>query len=230
MEDNNYPQSFNGQTNRNYAGRASSIMDPTHQGCLDTMAAMQHFHGPVTMWHQSQNQQPGLHAMSMMAQNPNHQHNSAAYSMMLQSHGQRYYQAPMKMLHQALQQAQGSQLFHASIACSKRFSEDEKQKLEKVFTDETQKPSTNRKRQLAEELGCPIPKVNVRWRATNRLESVLTSNYRTGSRTDEQGRNSCTESRPMKPVRQLILWPPKLRLLISKRKKPSTLRTASSTV
>ncbi|ROW11085.1 hypothetical protein VMCG_00976 [Cytospora schulzeri] len=124
------------------------------------MAAIQHFQNPMMMWHQSQTQQPSLNAMSMMAQAPNHQHNPAAYSMMLQSQSQRYYQAPMKMFHQALQQAQGSQLFHASIACSKRFSEEEKQKLERVFTDETQKPSTNRKRQLAEELGCPIPKVN----------------------------------------------------------------------
>ncbi|KAK7744195.1 hypothetical protein SLS53_003716 [Cytospora paraplurivora] len=77
---------------------------------------------------------------------------------MLQSHSQRYYHAPLKIFHQALQE--GSQLYHATIACSKRFSEEEKQKLERVFTDETQKPSTNRKRQLAEELGCPIPKVN----------------------------------------------------------------------
>lgn len=160
MEDNNYPQSFNGQTNHNHNVPTSSMMDPTHQHCLDTMAAIQHFQSPVMMWHQSQTQQANLNAMSMMAQAPSHQHNPAAYSMMLQSQGQRYYQAPMRMFHQALQQAQGSQLFHASIACSKRFSEEEKQKLEKVFTDETQKPSTNRKRQLAEELGCPIPKVN----------------------------------------------------------------------
>lgn len=161
MEDNNYPQPFNGQTNRNYAGRSPSIMNQTHQHCLDSMAAMQHFHAPVTMWHQSQAQQPSLNTMSIMAQAPNYQHNAAAYSMVLQSHSQRYQQAPMKGFHQALQQAQGSQLFHASIACSKRFSEEEKQKLEKVFTDETQKPTTNRKRQMAEELGCPIPKVNV---------------------------------------------------------------------
>lgn len=162
MGDNHYPQPFDGQANRNYAGRASSIMDSTHhQQCLDTMAAIQHLQGPVTMWHQSQAQQPSLNAMSMMAQAPSNQHNPAAFPMMLQSQGQRYYQAPMRMFHQALQQAQGSQLYHATIACSKRFSEEEKQKLEKVFTDETQKPSTNRKRQLAEELRCPGPKVNV---------------------------------------------------------------------
>ncbi|KUI60389.1 Homeobox-leucine zipper protein HOX14 [Cytospora mali] len=161
MEGNNYPQSFNGQTNRNYALQTSSIMDPTQQQhCLDTMAAIHHFQTPVTMWHQSQAQQPGLNAMSMMAQAPNHHLNPAVYPMMLQSQGQRNYQAPMRMFHQALQQAQGSQLYHATIACSKRFSEEEKQKLEKVFTDETQKPSTNRKRGLAEELGCPVPKVN----------------------------------------------------------------------
>lgn len=159
MGDNNYPQSFNGQTNRNYAVRASPIMDPTQQHFSETMAAMQHFQSPVSMWHQSRAQQPSLNAMSMMAPAPTHQHNHAAYSLMLQSQGQRYYHAPLKMFHQALQE--GSQLYHATIACSKRFSEEEKQKLEKVFTDETQKPSTNRKRQLAEELGCPVPKVNV---------------------------------------------------------------------
>ena len=136
------------------------MMDPRQQYCMESMAATQRYQTPVTMWQQAQSQHTNLDAMSMLQQAQNHQHNPG-FPMMLQSNGQRFYQPSMKMFHQALQQTQGSQLYHATIACSKRFSEEEKQKLEKVFTDETQKPSTSRKRQLAEELGCPVPKVNV---------------------------------------------------------------------
>lgn len=96
--------------------------------------------------------------MSMM---PN-QHSDAAALMMLQSQGLPYYPSlPNRYSPTMQQQSQNAQFYHASLASSKRFSEEEKQKLEKVFTDETQKPSTSRKRQLAEELGCPVPKVNV---------------------------------------------------------------------
>ncbi|CAN8098799.1 unnamed protein product [Discula destructiva] len=102
----------------------------------------------------------GATAMSMMGAN---QQSNAAALMMLQSQGLSYYSSPAKMFPpqmQQQQQSQNAQFYHASLASSKRFSEEEKQKLEKVFTDETQKPSTSRKRQLAEELGCPVPKVN----------------------------------------------------------------------
>ncbi|KAJ4394390.1 hypothetical protein N0V93_003607 [Gnomoniopsis smithogilvyi] len=92
-----------------------------------------------------------------MAQGQQH---SPATLMMLQSQGLSYYPAPVKMFSPTMQQSPNAQFYHASLASSKRFSEEEKQKLEKVFTDETQKPSTSRKRQLAEELGCPVPKVN----------------------------------------------------------------------
>lgn len=160
MGDNNFQQLFQEQASHEYNRRASSMMDPRQQHCMESMAAMQRYQTPVSMWQHAQSQQPNLDAMSMLQQAQSHQHNPA-FPMMLQSNGQRFYQPSMKMFHQALQQTQGSQLYHATIACSKRFSEEEKQKLEKVFTDETQKPSTSRKRQLAEELGCPVPKVNV---------------------------------------------------------------------
>lgn len=159
MGDSNFQQLFQEQTSHDYNRRASSMMDPRQQHCMESMAAMQRYQTPVTMWQQAQSQQPNLETMSMLQQVQSHPHNPG-FPMMLQSNGQRFYQPSMKMF-QALQQTQGSQLYHATIACSKRFSEEEKQKLEKVFTDETQKPSTSRKRQLAEELGCPVPKVNV---------------------------------------------------------------------
>lgn len=131
-----------------------------HPHSLDTMGSM-HYQNNLPMWHHVPSQPINLAAMSMVQQR-NQQHDPAAMSMMLQSQGLRYYPtAPVKMYAQAMQQPQNSQFYHASVACSKRFSEEEKQKLEKVFTDETQKPSTSRKRQLAEELGCPVPKVNV---------------------------------------------------------------------
>lgn len=222
MEDNNHQKSYDGQANRNYPIRASPMMDhPTHQQCLDSMAAIQQFQSPMAMWHQSRTQQPSMNAMSMMAQGPTHQHNTGPYSLMLQSHGQRYYHAPMKMFHQAM--PEGSQLYQATIACSKRFSEEEKQKLERVFTDETQKPTTNRKRQLAEDLGCPIPKVNVCLRANNHLHTALTSSHRTGSKTDGQGRNSCIGSKPMKPVKQQILRPQRPSVSALKRKNSTML-------
>lgn len=160
MGDNNFQHLFQEQASHDYNRRASSMMDPRQQHCMESMAAMQRYQTSVSMWQQAQSQQPSVDAMSMLQQAQSHQHNTA-FPMMLQSNGQRFYQPSMKMFHQALQQTQGSQLYHATIACSKRFSEEEKQKLEKVFTDETQKPSTSRKRQLAEELGCPVPKVNV---------------------------------------------------------------------
>lgn len=113
---------------------------------------------PLAMWQHMPNRQSNNSAMSMMAHDQQH---SAATLMMLQSQGLPYYPAPVKMFSPTMQQSQNAQFYHASLASSKRFSEEEKQKLEKVFTDETQKPSTSRKRQLAEELGCPVPKVNV---------------------------------------------------------------------
>lgn len=130
---------------------------------LDAMTAI-NYQNPMTMWHHAPPQQSNAAAaaMSMMSHSHSQPHNSAALSMMLQSPGLRHYYNPVKMFPPALQQTQDPQYYHASMACSKRFSEEEKQKLEKVFTDETQKPSTSRKRQLAEELGCPVPKVNVR--------------------------------------------------------------------
>ncbi|KAG8165415.1 hypothetical protein KVR01_005690 [Diaporthe batatas] len=156
MGDNNFQQMFQEQASHDYHRRASSMMDPRQQHCMESVAAMQRYQNPVTSWPQAQAQHTNLEAMSMLQQ----AQNNHGFPMMLQSNGQRFYQPSMKMFHQALQQTQGPQLYHATIACSKRFSEEEKQKLEKVFTDETQKPSTSRKRQLAEELGCPVPKVN----------------------------------------------------------------------
>lgn len=162
MGDNNFQQMFQEQTSHDYNRRASSMMDPRQQHFMESVAATQRYQTPVTMWQQAQSQHTNLDAMSMLQQ----AQSNPGFPMMLQSNGQRFYQPSMKMFHQALQQTQGSQLYHATIACSKRFSEEEKQKLEKVFTDETQKPSTSRKRQLAEELGCPVPKVNVRSNTT----------------------------------------------------------------
>lgn len=43
----------------------------------------------------------------------------------------------------------------------RRFTKEDKQRLEKAFVEESPKPSTSRKRQLAEELGCSLSKVNV---------------------------------------------------------------------
>jgi hypothetical protein len=157
MGDNNFQQMFQEHTTHGYNRRASSMMGPRQQHCMESVGAMQRYQNPVTMWQQAQAQQTNLDTMSMLQQ----AQNNPGFPIMLQSNGQRFYQPSMKMFHQSLQQTQGSQLYHATIACSKRFSEEEKQKLEKVFTDETQKPSTSRKRQLAGELGCPVPKVNV---------------------------------------------------------------------
>lgn len=190
MEDHSQQHSYHGLSNANLASRSLSVTEqpgrhlgvtashyqPTmsmapsqqslmavkpgqqHAHSMDTMGSM-HYQNHVPMWHHVPSQSPNIAAISMMQQNQ--QHDPAAMSMMLQSQGLRYYPAPVKMFSQAMQQPQNSQFYHASVACSKRFSEEEKQKLEKVFTDETQKPSTSRKRQLAEELGCPVPKVNV---------------------------------------------------------------------
>lgn len=129
---------------------------------LDSMGGAVHYQNPVSMWHHMPTQPSNLTTMSMMPQSQQHS-NAAALSMMLQSQqGLRYFPPSLKMFPPAMQQPQNAaQYYHASVICSKRFSEEEKQKLEKVFTDETQKPSTSRKRQLADELGCPIPKVNV---------------------------------------------------------------------
>lgn len=128
---------------------------------MDNMASM-HYQNPMDMWHASPQSSA---AMSMMSQPHNHPHQPGPFAMILQDAGLRdYYNATVKQLFSPAmqqQQQQNPQFYHASMACSKRFSEEEKQKLEKVFTDETQKPSTSRKRQLAEELGCPVPKVNV---------------------------------------------------------------------
>lgn len=116
----------------------------------------------MSMPHHAPPQQSNA-AMPMMSHPHTQPHNPTALPMMLQPPGLGYYNPPVQMFPTALQQAQDAQYqYHASIACSKRFSEEEKQKLEKVFTDESQKPSTSRKKQLAEELGCPNAKVNVR--------------------------------------------------------------------
>lgn len=157
---------------------------------LDHTGSM-HYQPPMNMWNPVPSQSPNVAAMSMMPQNQQH----STLSLLLQTQGLRYYPGPVKMFPTAMQQTQNSQFYHASVACSKRFSEDEKQKLEKVFTDETQKPSTSRKRQLAEELGCPVPKVNVGQPVTLRFGHLLTGDSRTGSRTAELGRNRSTESR-----------------------------------
>ncbi|PSR76554.1 hypothetical protein BD289DRAFT_486810 [Coniella lustricola] len=129
---------------------------------LDSMGGAVHYQNPVSMWHSMPTQQSNLTAMSMMPPQNQQHSNAAALSLMLQSQqGLRYFPTPLKMFPPTMQQPQGAaQYYHPSVICSKRFSEEEKQKLEKVFTDETQKPSTSRKRQLADELGCPIPKVN----------------------------------------------------------------------
>ncbi|KAJ4417091.1 hypothetical protein N0V82_006373 [Gnomoniopsis sp. IMI 355080] len=111
----------------------------------------------MAMWQHMPTRQTNNASMTMMAQGQQH---SPATLMMLQSQGLPYYPTPVKMFSPTMQQSQNAQFYHASLASSKRFSEEEKLKLEKVFTDETQKPSTSRKRQLAEELGCPVPKVN----------------------------------------------------------------------
>lgn len=189
MRDNNYPDSYHGVPNHNFASRSIPLTEQAGQHCPDNPVPVQYqsampmapthssslaaktsqhsmdhmspmpYQTAMTMWHQIPTQPSDLAAISMIPQTQ--QQNAASLSMMLQSQGLRYYPAPMKMFPSPLQQRQNSQFYHASVACSKRFSEEEKQKLEKVFTDETQKPSTSRKRQLAEELGCPIPKVNV---------------------------------------------------------------------
>lgn len=227
MGDNNFQQMFQEQTSHDFNRRASSMMDPRQQHCMESMAAMQRYQNPVTMWQQAQTQQPNLDAMSMLQQTQNHQPNPA-FPMMLQSNGQRFYQPSMKMF-QALQQNQGSQLYHATIACSKRFSEEEKQKLEKVFTDETQKPSTSRKRQLAEELGCPVPKVNVcSWSPPFRLYAN-TRCPRTGSKIGEPERSRCTGSRHTRPARQLIRQLRRPTWLNLRRTTASMLTAASST-
>lgn len=162
MDDNAYHQhSYHGLPNHSFASRSMSMTESPSQQPLDTMAAM-HYQNPMTMWHHASPQPSNAAAaMSMLSHSHNQPHSSAALSMMLQSQGLRHYYNPVKMFPPALQQTQNPQFYHATVACSKRFSEEEKQKLEKVFTDETQKPSTSRKRQLAEELGCPVPKVNV---------------------------------------------------------------------
>lgn len=196
MGDKAYQHSYSGLPNHEFASRSLSIAEQAGQHPLDTTPAMhyrssmsmaptqpptgapksaQHsldtigpmrFQNHMTMWHHTPSHSSDLAAMSMMPQSQ--QHNTAALTMMLQSQALRYYPASVKMFPAALQQTQNAQFYHAAIACSKRFSEEEKQKLEKVFTDETQKPSTSRKRQLAEELGCPVPKVNVSQHASSR--------------------------------------------------------------
>lgn len=160
MDDNNFQNSYHGLSSHNFAPRSMSMTERTGQQSLDAMAAM-HYQTPMSMWHHPPPQPSNVAAMSIMSQAQNQQHNPAALSLMLQSQGLRHYYGPVKMFPPAMQQTQNPQFYHATVACSKRFSEEEKQKLEKVFTDETQKPSTSRKRQLAEELGCPVPKVNV---------------------------------------------------------------------
>lgn len=162
MDDNTYHQhSYHGLPNHNFGARSMSMTERTSQQPLNTMAAM-HYQNPMAMWHHATPQPSNAAAaMSMMSHSHNQEHNSAALSIMMQSQGLRHYYNPVKMFPSALQETQNPQFYHATVACSKRFSEEEKQKLEKVFTDETQKPSTSRKRQLAEELGCPVPKVNV---------------------------------------------------------------------
>lgn len=165
MEDHNYQRSYHGlPTSPDFVSRClSSTAEPTGQHALDTTSSM-HYQAslsmadPLAMWQHMSNRQPNNASMSMMAHN---QQQNAAALMMLQSQGLSYYPAPMKMFSPTMQQSQNAQFYQASLASSKRFSEEEKQKLEKVFIDETQKPSTSRKRQLAEELGCPVPKVNV---------------------------------------------------------------------
>lgn len=163
MEDN-YQRSYHGLPAQDYVSRSmSSSMDSTNQASLDAASSM-HYQGSMSMadtmamWQHMPSRQPNNASLSMMGQGQ--QHNPATL-MMLQSQGLSYYPAPVKMFSPTMQQSQNAQFYHASLASSKRFSEEEKQKLEKVFTDETQKPSTSRKRQLAEELGCPVPKVNV---------------------------------------------------------------------
>lgn len=163
MEDN-YQRSWHGLSSQDFVSRSlSSSAEPTGQGSLDTSSPM-HYQASMSMaetmamWQNMPTRQPNNASMTMMAQGQQH---SPATLMMLQSQGLSYYPAPVKMFSPTMQQSQNAQFYHASLASSKRFSEEEKQKLEKVFVDETQKPSTSRKRQLAEELGCPVPKVNV---------------------------------------------------------------------
>lgn len=164
MEDN-YQRSYHGHHAQEFPPRSlSSITEPTGQRSLDTTTSMHYqasmsMANPMAVWQQHMaSRQSGAAAMSMMSS----QQNNTAAMMMLQSQGLSYYPSPVKMFSPTMQQqSQNAQFYHASLASSKRFSEEEKQKLEKVFTDETQKPSTSRKRQLAEELGCPVPKVNV---------------------------------------------------------------------
>lgn len=225
MRDNNYQHSYHGLPDHDFASRSLSVTEQAGQHCsdnssasvqyqsamsmapsqpsnlaaktsqhsLDHMGSM-HYQTPMTMWHQIPSQSSNLAAMSMMPQNQ--QQDAAAVSMMLQSQGLRYYPAPMKMFSSPLQQTQNSQFYHASVACSKRFSEEEKQKLEKVFTDETQKPSTSRKRQLAEELGCPVPKVNVGQPFGLHYFVLLTCYLlRTGSRIEGPEKSKCIESK-----------------------------------
>lgn len=165
MEDNYQQRSYHGLSTQNYASRSlSSISEPTGPPSLDTTSSM-HYQAsmsmadPLAVWQHMPSRQSGAAAISMMGSS---QQNNAAALMMLQSQGLSYYPSPVKIFSPTMQQqSQNAQFYHASLASSKRFSEEEKHKLEKVFTDETQKPSTSRKRQLAEELGCPVPKVNV---------------------------------------------------------------------
>lgn len=163
MEDN-YQRSYHGLPTQDLVSHSlSSTAEPRGPGSLDTSSSM-HYQPSMSMaetmamWQHLPTRQSGNTPMSMMAHGQQH---SPATLMMLQSQGLSYYPAPVKMFSPTMQQSQSAQFYHASLASSKRFSEEEKQKLEKVFTDETQKPSTSRKRQLAEELGCPVPKVNV---------------------------------------------------------------------
>lgn len=175
------------------SSQPSSLAIKAGQHSLNHMEPM-HYQNPMAMWHHVPSQQSNLAAMPMMPQAQ--QQNAAAVSMLLQSQGLRYYPAaPVKLFPQALQQTQNSQFYHASMACSKRFSEEEKQKLEKVFTDETQKPSTSRKRQLAEELGCPVPKVNVGHHGSLLSDLLLTMVTRIGSRTEGLERSRCNGCR-----------------------------------
>lgn len=238
MEGNNYQHSYRGLPEHHFASRSLSAtehmgqdqhgltsptaayhqipmtMAPSHasglavksgQHSLNSMDPTR-YQPALPMWSQVPNHQSNLATMSMMPQNQ-HQ-NAAALSMMLQSQGLRYYPAQVKLFPQALHQASNSQFYHASVATSKRFSDEEKQKLEKVFTDETQKPSTSRKRQLAEELGCPVAKVNVCHLSGLVFRLSLTGASRTGFRTEGLERSKCIgckNTRPAKPqIEQLL--------------------------
>lgn len=44
---------------------------------------------------------------------------------------------------------------------SKRLTQEDRRRLEEVFTGETQRPSTSLKRRLAEDIGCSVVRVNV---------------------------------------------------------------------